>query len=278
MNVSAIKLIQNMLKSLSLYDGKIDGARGPKTNGAIDIALNERSSDLPNEWKTWSNKRQAIAFLQLMAVDKDIDTGSIDGWWGPQTEFAFECLQSVSETGSLPTNWRDIKPLDVNPNNWPKQSQSSMTAFYGPHGEKDGSFEPPMSNVQCPWRLRIAWNLNKSTKSIRIHQKCADSLSRILTKIHGIYGDQEIKRLRLDHYGGSYEARKMRGGSDWSTHSWAVAIDWDTANNKCEWNRNRASLDHSDYDDWWKCWEEEGWLSLGRTRNFDWMHVQAAKL
>lgn len=28
----------------------------------------------------------------------------------------------------------------------------------------------------------------------------------------------------------------------------------------------------------WKCWEEEGWVSLGRQRNYDRMHVQAAKL
>ena len=25
-------------------------------------------------------------------------------------------------------------------------------------------------------------------------------------------------------------------------------------------------------------WEEEGWISLGRARDFDWMHVQAARL
>ena len=33
-----------------------------------------------------------------------------------------------------------------------------------------------------------------------------------------------------------------------------------------------------EYDAWWRCWESEGWVSLGRLRNFDWMHIQAAKL
>ena len=42
--------------------------------------------------------------------------------------------------------------------------------------------------------------------------------------------------------------------------------------------RDKATFAKPEYERWWQCWEEEGWLSLGRTRNFDWMHVQAAKL
>ena len=29
---------------------------------------------------------------------------------------------------------------------------------------------------------------------------------------------------------------------------------------------------------WWALWEEEGFVSLGRAGDFDWMHVQAARL
>lgn len=27
-----------------------------------------------------------------------------------------------------------------------------------------------------------------------------------------------------------------------------------------------------------QCWETGGWVSLGRTRNYDWIHVQAARI
>jgi hypothetical protein len=70
----------------------------------------------------------------------------------------------------------------------------------------------------------------------------------------------------------------MRGSSRMSTHAWAIAIDWDPDNNQLQWGRDRATLARPEYRDWWEIWEREGWLSLGRVKNYDWMHIQAAKL
>ncbi len=61
-------------------------------------------------------------------------------------------------------------------------------------------------------------------------------------------------------------------------HSWAsIAIDWYPSRNKLGWDHEKTSLYHSDPDEWWMIWEEEGWLSLGFTESRDWMHVQATK-
>jgi hypothetical protein len=274
MNVAMIRSLQEKLKELGHYKGSIDGDRGPKTNKAVGAALRARGDDLPDGWEEWSEKRRAVAFVQLWARDEGIDAGTVDGWVGPQTTFALEALQEMLETGRGPRMWRDETPLDVNPNGWPKES--AVEALYGKHGVKKG-YTPPLVRVECPWRLKIAWNLNQTVSTISIHEKCADSLGRILTKVHDHYGDAEIQRLRLDHFGGSYNPRKMRGSTRWSMHAWGVAIDWDPENNQLRWNRGQASLAHPDYIDWWRCWEEEGWLSLGRVANFDWMHVQAVK-
>jgi hypothetical protein len=276
MLVSIEKFIQEELKRAGHYSGKIDGDRGPKTNKAATAALKASSDpELPSDWQNWSSKRRAIAVLQLAAKAEGIETGSIDGWWGPQTEFAYDSLRTKRETGNLPRNWRDIEPSNENPNNWPRQND--VPDFYGPHGIRGGR-SPEMVRVRCPWQLKIAWNLNQTTSKISIHKKCAQSLERVLTNVHETYGDKALSDLRLDHYGGSYAPRKMRGGSRWSMHSWAIAIDWDPARNKLKANHEEASMSASEYDDWWAAWEAEGWLSLGRMRNFDWMHVQAAKL
>lgn len=147
-----------------------------------------------------------------------------------------------------------------------------MRAFYGPPGS------PPITRVPVPWRMRLAWDKSQSVSHIGCHSKVAPSLGRVFQKVHAHYGDAALKSLRLDFFGGCYANRKKRGGSTWSTHAWAVALDFDPERNQLKWGRDRASLDHPDYDFWWHAWEAEGWVSLGRSRNFDWMHVQAARL
>jgi len=275
MRVLVEKLIQSELKRQGHYTGKIDGDRGPKTDLALEASLTSQASALPDGWQEWSSKRKAIAVLQLAATSEGIDAGDIDGWWGPQTEFAFDALYAKRNDGQLPRSFRDLDPLDINPNSWPKQSD--VSAFFGPHGVK-GGVRPPLKKVSCPWKLKLAWNLNQSVSGISIHEKCADSLERVLADIRSSYSDQEIADLRLDHYGGSYNPRKMRNGSKWSMHSWGIAIDWDPAHNKLKDNHTKASMAAAEFDPWWSAWEKEGWLSLGRERNFDWMHVQASKL
>jgi len=275
MLVSMVRTIQEGLSDGGHYRGSIDGARGPLTDAAVADALAARSSDLPHGWETWSAKRKAVAYLQLTCHDAGIDAGPIDGWIGPQTRYAHSALLAMEDPQAASPAWRDITPLDVNPHGWP--SETSVDRVFGPHGTPDGR-TPPLVHVDCPWTLRIAWNGNQTTSRIAIHERCAESLSRILQRAHAHYGTAQIQRLRLDQYGGSYNPRKMRGSDRWSMHAWAIAIDWDPDRNRLPWNHREALMARPEYEAWWRFWEEEGWVSLGRWRNFDWMHVQAAKL
>lgn len=277
MNTASVRLIQTRLAELGHYHHKIDGQRGKNTHKAVKAALEARAADMPAGWRDWSDKRKSIGFLQLWCHDEGIDAGDIDGWWGPQTEFAFDILSEKRETGNRPVPWRDIEPSKANPHGFPNQSQAALTSFYGPHGVPDGR-RPPMRKVACPWVLKIAWNLNQTRSFIWCHEQAADSLAEVLEKVHAHYGDAELARLRLDHFGGDYNPRKMRGGTAWSTHSWGIAIDWDPDHNRWKWGRDQATLDGPEYEDWWGFWEAAGWVSLGRIKNFDWMHVQAARV
>ena len=277
MNTTAVRLIQAELKTRGLYSGRVDGERGPMTNAAIDTALAARSDRLAADWGRWSSRRKAVGFLQLLCADEGIDAGVIDGWWGPQTDYAWGVLNDKRRTGAIPPLWRDVAPDDTNPHGFPVQTVAALTAHYGPNGTPDGP-QPPLKKVQCPWTLRIAWNQNQTRSFIRCHERAADSLGEVLERVHDRYGPAEIDRLGLDLFGGDYNARRMRGGSSWSTHAWGIAIDWDPERNRLKWGRDRASLARSDYDDWWRIWEEQGWCSLGRSRNYDWMHVQAARV
>lgn len=152
---------------------------------------------------------------------------------------------------------------------WPRQ-KDCMT-FYGPVGTNQGT-------LQLPFPMRIAWDKSKTVKKITLHKKVIDSAGRVFAKIASDYSPAERARLGLDLFGGSLNVRRMRGGSNYSMHSWGIAIDFDPERNQLKWGKDRASLAHPDCEQFWRAWENEGWISLGRLKNFDWMHVQAARL
>ena len=271
MNKSKIRLAQNELNLLgaSLTE---DGGLGPLTMAALETHLATRGpSQIPVEWVGWSKTRKLIAFIQLRAQDEGIDAGTIDGFWGPQTDFGYGSLRYLREHGILPPNWRDIpQPPASNPNNWPDEEETLLRAFYGPVATHQ-------TRIELPYQHRLAWNKNQKINSFICHEKVHDSMKRILERVLDHYGLDRIRSLRLDLWGGCFAKRKKRGGTSWSTHAWAIAVDYDPEYNRLHWNRDQAHFARPEYDTWWKLWEEEGWVSLGRAHNFDWMHIQAAR-
>lgn len=220
---------------------------------------------------TGSYNTRLTAFIQLSATLQQVDAGPVDGFWGPQTQYAFELLQHRENYGDWPPLWRDWTIPPNNTNQWPPEDEAALTAFYGPPCN-----ESALVTVNLHYTMRLAWDLNTSLNRIRCHSKVADSVLRVLTAVQQHYGNQQLRELRLDRFGGCYNPRRKRGGSAWSTHAWGIALDFDPDRNQLSWGRDRASLARPEYERWWQLWEAEGWISLGRKANYDWMHVQAA--
>jgi len=273
MKKSEIVIIQSSLQEKEIYLDKVDGIRGEKTNEAINAFLQGVSSNIDDEeWIKWSTKRKAIASLQLLCSENNIEAGKIDGLYGPQTDAASGLLLQLNSTEGIARGFGDIVSLRENPHGFPLENMQHLTGYYG------SPCEIQLVRVPCPWQLRLDWDLAKATRHISIHEKLSVSLSNILDKVYVYYGDEGIKKHGLDRYGGSYNCRKKRGSmSSWSTHAWGISIDWFPSKNKLKWRSDRASLAHPDLDYWWEVWEQEGWLSLGRSEDRDWMHIQAAK-
>lgn len=156
-------------------------------------------------------------------------------------------------------------------NNWPKQDYASMVKFYGNVGENQ-------TTLILPYEMHLSWEPETKVHKISCNEKVHDSLKRIFEKTLAHYGIDKIKELRLDSFGGCLNVRKMRGGSSWSIHSWGAAVDLDPDRNQLKWGRDKAEFAKAEYNEFWKIVEGEGWTSLGRSRNYDWMHMQAANL
>jgi len=233
-----------------------------------------------------------IKWLQSRLTAHGFSVGLIDGIDGPLTRRSMEAFQRAhglpgtgtatpetitalraSATASTPRfKERDTPRVpgpSYHPAVWPRQQD--VSAFYGAVGERQ-------TRVDVPWDMRLAWDKGTRIKAITLHEKVAESAGRVLAELAETYSNRERVDLGLDLFGGSLNVRRMRGGSAWSMHSWGIAIDFDPERNQLRWGRPRARLSHPDAKPFWAAWEAEGWVSLGRQRDYDWMHVQAARL
>jgi len=171
--------------------------------------------------------------------------------------------------------WRDARPAlptakaPAAAQDWPIQSR--VPAFFGAVGTNQVMLE-------LPYEMRVAWDLKATVTRISCHRLVAPAFRRVFQATLDHYGIEQIRKLRLDLYGGCLNVRKMRGGSSWSMHAWGIAFDIDPAHNALRTPRPQATLSAAAYEPFWGFVEAEGFVSLGRARNYDWMHFQAARL
>lgn len=255
---------QLILKKAGAYTGKVDGDFGVKSQVAA-----RKYYDFPSEW---NGDKLAVGVIQVYGTRNNIKVGIIDGLWGNNTENGYTEILKLLDV-AIP------KPIEVDQNviikptynKWPKQDYDSMVKFFGKIGENQ-------TTLTLPYEMRLAWDLDSKVSKITCHEKVHDSLEKIFKQTLDHYGLATIRELGLDKFGGCINVRKMRGGSSWSIHSWGCAVDLDPDRNQLKWGRDKAYLARPEYEPFWKIVENEGWTSLGRARNMDFMHLQAANL
>lgn len=267
-----IRFVQKQLKQLGYRIGEVDGRLGQKSEKGLRKELKNRAAQLPGGWENWPRTRLFTAYVQLRCKEEKVNPGEIDGLWGSQTDYAVNVIRERIQNNLRAPHFRDNEELDPDrAHPWPRQTQSKVKAYFGKVGVNQ-------TMLDLPYTHRLAWDKNVRIERYACHEKVHDSLSRILTRVHEHYGEDRIIELRLDLFGGCFNKRKKKGGTTWSMHAWGVAVDYDPENNKFRWGWEQATFAQPEYDTWWKIWEDESWTSLGRTRNYDWMHIQAPHL
>jgi hypothetical protein len=142
------------------------------------------------------------------------------------------------------------------------------------YGKPNVTGEGYLVTIQLPYPMRIAWDTDTTVTRMRCHKLVADKFLAVFNEIHREYGYAKIKELGIDLFGGCFNFRKMRGGNDWSTHSWGIAIDLDPARNQLKETSKTARFARPEYKKMIDIFYKHGFISLGRERNFDWMHFQ----
>ena len=264
--------IQRLMQDAGYYNGGIDGIIGTKQKRGINILINKHSRLLTGDSNGWSWERRAVATAQIILHFAGHEPGSVDGLVGHNTQNAYDAWEGKEfpERDDVIQDESEFEPNLVN--GWPHQSE--MTKFFG----TPGGPQCTAGKVNLPFPMRIAWDKSDTINRFSCHELVASSAERAYRKIHSAYSLEDIRRHGFDLFGGCYNYRNMRGGRSLSTHAYGIAIDTNPESNQLRWNNTRATLARRDCLEFWRIWESEGWISLGRQRNFDWMHVQAARL
>lgn len=228
-------------------------------------------------------QNERIRHLQQRLADKGFDPGPADGVFGPRTEravLAFQAASGLAVDGVVGNEtWNALfnEPLPVETTvldspppfsqcfdvfgdfrlaGWQEQhlarcdlstcAEELGHVYFGWMGPEDKAFE------------------HGNWFGFLCHALVAPRFRAAFEKLvaRGLH-------TRLRTFDGCFYPRRVRGGSSWSTHSWAVAVDLDAP-----WNRFGQTAFGMD-EEVAACFEEEGFIWGGRwSGRPDAMHFQ----
>ena len=131
-----------------------------------------------------------------------------------------------------------------------------------------------LTTIQLPFPMRLAWDKKTSVTKMRVHKKAAQDFINVFNELLAVYGLAKIQALGIDLFGGCFAFRAMRGGSDYSRHSWGIAIDLDPERNQLKETNKTARFARPEYKPMIDIFYKHGFISLGREKNYDWMHFE----
>lgn len=181
---------------------------------------------------------------------------SADGIIGPMTLSALE-----GALGIVPATVAQVMPTQA-------EVRSGKSIFGAPG-------DAQLVRIAPPYPLFYE---GRQLSTISVHRCIADRVTAALKEVLAVYGAEKIHALGLDQYGGCYNYRKTTSGSTLSMHAWGIALDFCPVGNEYATHAPKATLSRAECAKWWEIWEKHGATSMGRARDFDWMHLQFARL
>ena len=134
-----------------------------------------------------------------------------------------------------------------------------------------------LTTIKLPYPMRLAWDKNTKVTTMRCHKLVANDFINVFEEILEHYGYEKIVELGIDLFGGCFNFRQMRGGSDYSRHSWGIAIDLDPERNQLKESKKTARFARIEYKPMIDIFYKYGFIGLGVEKDYDWMHWEKSE-
>jgi hypothetical protein len=144
------------------------------------------------------------------------------------------------------------------------------------YGQPNATGEGYLTTINLPYPMRIAWDMKKTVSRMACHRLVADRFLAVFNDLLAHYGLAKIQELGIDIFGGCFNYRQMRGGTELSIHSWACAIDLDPDRNALKTKFSNSQFAKPEYSKMHEIFEKHGFINLGKAKGFDSMHFQIA--
>ena len=146
--------------------------------------------------------------------------------------------------------------------------------MFGEHGDPDGD-SPPMVAAKLPFTAYLYGRRDSPVHSISCHKLAAKSLGLVFEDLAETFPTEEARDAAgiLDYYG-CYNPRRIRQGSVWSMHSWAIAVDFNAPANMLNDHWPRVAEMPLEV---MECFSRQGWIAAGAWWSADAMHFEASQ-
>jgi hypothetical protein len=142
------------------------------------------------------------------------------------------------------------------------------------YGKPNVTGQGYLETIILPYPMRLAWDHETKVTRMSCHKAVKANFLAVFADLQEHYGYDKLVELGIDLFGGCFNFRKMRGGSDWSVHSWGLAIDLDPDRNQLKESHNTARFARPEYKPMIDIFYKHGFVSLGVEKDYDWMHFQ----
>lgn len=148
-----------------------------------------------------------------------------------------------------------------------------IISIYGKPTQQGGY----LTTIKLPYPMRLAWDKKTKVTKMRCHKLVAEDFLGVFNDILDHYGYEKIVELGIDLFGGCFNFRAMRGGSNYSRHSWGIAIDLHPEANGLKTPFNKALFSKPEYTKLHEIFEKHGFENLGKVKGYDAMHFEISE-